>query len=203
MLWAAKLLKWVSLTASFHEGKDGRLGPGFTRRLQEESPQTRRDFCVSSKTGIEGACSTAVRDLSFDFFLLTLCPCWHPRRPYRLTHHPSEEQSRLVASRSCNPRKQSALKQSTEHFVWSTYWNTGKVKLELTAPIENHRPGEACLLAIILQLIRMSICLNWDAIRPHKGWWSDSCKLQICSVSPWCASESSSRMIWAPLAPYK
>ena len=66
-----------------------------------------RVFCVNSKTGIEGACSTAVRDLSFDFFLLTSVP----------TRHPSEEQSRLVASRSCNPRKQSALKQSTEHFV--------------------------------------------------------------------------------------
>lgn len=32
-------------------------------------------FCVRSKTGIESACSTAVRDLSFDFFLLTLRPC--------------------------------------------------------------------------------------------------------------------------------
>lgn len=74
----------------------------------------------------------------------------------------SEEQNRLVASRCC-PRKQSALKQSTEHFVWSTFWNTGKVKLELTAPIETHRPSEAWPSLVYFVFVAVGYSAGWFA----------------------------------------
>lgn len=112
------------------EGKGGRIAA----KLGEY-------FVWGQNRDREGLFNRCARSLFLFFFIdpSTLL-CW---RPHRLTHHLSEDQNRLVASRCCDPRKQSALKQSTEHFVWSTFWNTGKVKLELTAPIETRRPSEA------------------------------------------------------------
>lgn len=160
MLGAAKPLELGALTA---------------RAREEESPQTRWKFCVRSKQGSRGLVQPLCEiSISFPFYL-TL-PCW---RPHRLTHHLSEEQNQLVACRCCDPRKQSALKQSTEHFVWSTFWNTGTVMLELTAPIATHRPSEAWPSLVYFVFVAVGYSAGWFRMNMSKLSCYESAKRMV------------------------
>lgn len=137
MLWAPKPLEWVPWQRGQGKKNHRKLGECFVCGQNRD------------REGLWLVQPLYKISLSFPFYL-TL-PCCHL----------AEEQNRLVACPCCDPRKQNALKQSTEHLVWSTFWNTETVMLELTAPIETHRPSEAWPSLVYSVFVAVGYSAGW------------------------------------------